>query len=265
MGVTDVEWADLTENWQAGCTYAGPECTACYAEKMSQRLSNMGQARYQGVTDGWKWTRKIVFDQAALDRAFDGLEKRRRPARVFLGSMTDLWHEDAPAAALVALADRVARLDMLGTPHRLLGLTKRAGRLVDWQRLHFPQGLPRCFVPGVTAGTQRSVYQRVPWLLEVKAHHRFVSVEPMLEPVTFDFNWGGYPIAALGPGAIDHVIVGCEAIGGRPGRTMDMDWVRALRDECRAAGGAFFLKQAVVDGAVVSMPALDGRTWSEIP
>lgn len=258
MNPTDIAWADVTLNWQSGCTLAGPECEACYAEKMSQRLANMGQDRYVGATDGWKWTGAIKYDPDALHRAFDALEKRKRPTRAFIGSMTDLWHADAPEAALYDLATRIDHLALIQSPHRVMALTKRAPRLLSWQRAYFPNGLPPQVWAGVTAGNQRSLDLRLPRLLELRAETRFVSVEPMLGPVSF-------PVGAIGPSGVRWVIVGCESLGGRAGRPMNLDWVRGIKNQCGWSGGAFFFKQAVVDGAVVETPELDGQRWMQFP
>lgn len=277
MGTTDIEWADATLNWQSGCTNAGPECDSCYAEKMSHRLANMGQERYRGATKDWAWIGAIRFDPIALRNAFAGLGRKRAPIRAFPGSMTDLWHRDAPADGLAAFAAEVAWLAAgiaAGriAPHTLMCLTKRPENLLAWQRLHFPEGLPPCFWAGTTAGNQRGADIRVPKLLDVRASVRFVSIEPMLGPVNLErylFASGddGEPAPRNEPPlpCLHWIIVGCESIGGRAGRPTDEAWVRDLRDQCATAGVPFFLKQLVRDGRVVGMPTLDGVIHDAYP
>ena len=286
MGATSIEWTDATVNWQSGCTNAGPECDNCYAEKMSQRLANMGQDRYRNAASGWAWTGRITFDHAALDRAFADLFRKRKALRVFPGSMTDLWHRDAPADGLRHFAewvDSMGRAITAGTcpPHVLQCLTKRPENMLAWQREHFPDGLPACFWAGVTAGNQRGADIRVPKLLNVKAETRFVSVEPMLGAVDFreirtrdgehegEVNalrgWAYHDDGTDTVGRLHWIIVGCESLAGKPGRPVDLAWVRSLRDQCAASGTAFFLKQLVIGGTVTGTPALDGRTWTEFP
>lgn len=257
MGQTAIEWSDLSDNWQAGCTEAGPECDNCYARLMSARLRRFGQARYQDVVgDDGRWTGAIVFEVDALNRAFDRLERRRKPARMFPGSMTDLWHKDAPRDAQVLLAQRVRRLAEIGTPHRLTFLSKRPGLMAAWQREFFPDGLPPLFWAGTTAGTRGGWRARVRALREVQAGTRFVSAEPLLEDVDAAGEMEG----------IAWVIAGCESDGPRPGKRPTEDvWVRRLRDAVKGAGAAFFLKQLTAGRAVVGTPEMDGRRWVEFP
>ena len=126
MNLSPIEWTDLSLNFQSSCSEAGPECDNCYTRLMSARLRRFGQARYQdAVDDSGAWTGRITFDEAALHRAFDALERRKKSAMVFPGSMTDLWHKDAPKAGQALFAARIQRLADLGTPLVLQCLTKR--------------------------------------------------------------------------------------------------------------------------------------------
>ncbi len=233
MSKTAIEWATHTENYQAGCTKRGPECAGCYAESMSARLASMGPARYRDVTDDrGRWTGRLAFDGQALDRIVDGLQQAVKPRRVFLGSMTDLFHEDANDRWLVALAELVREVPRR---HTLMVLTKRARRLLEWQRRHFAAGLPPNLWPGVTAGTQASADERLEVLALVRARGiRFVSVEPMLERVDLDLGfWADRRVG--------WVIAGGES--GPRARPLHPAWVRSLRDQCVAAGVPFMFKQ----------------------
>lgn len=254
-----ISWSpDGTENWQAGCTEArNPdgsmrrECTYCYARGMSARLREMGQARYQDATTGngshARWTGRLTWDREAMRRAFARLGPGKRR---FLGSMTDLWHDDCDPAMHEALAEELRTMRGIG-----MFLTKRPWNLRAFQGHYFPYGLPRQMWVGVTAGSQsawdamRPAFERVQTGLTGVA---FVSVEPMTGPVKL----GTVPA---------WVIVGAESRTGKPGAPMDLDWVRRLRDETKEAGAAFFFKQAPVNGRIVNTPELDGRTWTEVP
>jgi len=254
-----IAWSpDGTGNWQAGCVEARypdgrmrEECRNCWARGMSARLREMGHARYQDATTGngstARWTGRLAWDREAMRTAFSRLGPNKRR---FLGSMTDLWHDDCDPKMHTYLAVEVGRMRGVG-----MFLTKRPWNLLRWQRRYFLGGLPRRMWVGVSAGSQaawdemRADFWRV--LLDLNGV-AFVSVEPMTGPV----HLGNVPA---------WVIVGCESRTGKPGAPMDLDWVRALRDETKDAGASFFYKQGVVGGRIVETPELDGRRWTEVP
>lgn len=144
--------------------------------------------------------------------------------------------------------------------------------------------LPQVWL-GVTTENQEMADERIPLLLECPAAVRFVSIEPMLGPVDLErirFASTGHQHDALRggtwtddygfvnhsdfPATLDWIIAGCEKIGNRLGRPMDLDWVRDLRDQCKDCDTApFFLKQAADGKRVVECPELDGRRWAEFP
>lgn len=254
-----ISWSpDGTINFQSGCTEARlpdgtmrRECAWCYARNMSARLREMGQPRYQDATTGngraAKWTGRLTWDREAMRRGFASIGPGKRK---FVGSMTDLWHDDCDPEMHHDLA--IEAHDMRGIG---MFLTKRPHNLLAWQRRYFPHGLPRRMWIGVSAGDQAAWDAMCPTFAQVMADWcgvAFVSVEPMTGPVTL----GKVP---------SWVIVGQESRTGKPGAPMDLDWVRALRDETKAAGSSFFFKQANVGGRIVDTPELDGRTWTEVP
>ena len=283
---TKIEWADDTENAASGCSEAvlpsgkmDPACVNCYARLQSARCASMGMALYDGVAErtgnAARWTGVFRWDRDMLRRKFDRMKGGHR---VFLGSMTDLWHEKHDPGLLVALAEEIRRLGERPREKQpfLITLTKRAGRLLIFQREHFPDGLPIFVWPGVTAGCQDAANTRIPVLLQVKATGpRVVSVEPMTGPVdltrwfprfdycpeerefeetpkhlrTFGVEGGcqGCPgtgtgdcVAVMRPG-IGWCIVGGES--GAKARPSHPDWFRALRDQCVKAGVPFHFKQ----------------------
>jgi protein gp37 len=175
----------------------------------------------------------------------------RKPRRIFVVSMGDLFHEDVPRRWQVLVWRR-----MISCPqHTFMVLTKRPERMREFVRdsLLFPvfpnRPLPNVWL-GVTAENQAMAEERVPVLLSIPAAVRFVSCEPCLGPVKLD-----NPSAPLLRG-LQWVIAGGES--GPKRRPSDPEWFRSLRDQCAAAGVPFFLKQMEVDGRVVKMPELDG-------
>lgn len=282
MGETKIEWATHTANWQSGCTRASPACQHCYAEIMSARQEAMAYARgderlfnrYEGTTENRRWTGKITFDTDALSRAFAELWRARAPRRVFCGSMTDLFHDDAPPEALAMLAVEIRMADHPTWPHTIMLLTKRPENLARWQREYFPGGLPSWVWVGTTGENQEWVDRRVSELVKVRADVRYLSMEPLLGGVDLNKLWchtcetdehvrgpddkGSQPwcvecdsevgcanwldaCASKDQPGISWVIVGGES--GHGARPMHPQWVRSLRDQCVEAGVPFFFKQ----------------------
>ena len=285
MPETKIEWADDSENAASGCSEAvlpsgkmDPACVNCYARLMSARLDAMGQPLYAGVAtrtgNAARWSGVFRWDEAMMRRKFDRMKGGHR---VFFGSMTDLWHKSHQRALGVALADNIKRMDQRPPAQRpyLIILTKRAEALLEWQREHFPDGLPAWVWPGVTAGCQEAADFRVPILLQVMAKGpRVVSVEPMTGPVDMsewlkrtgfcgscgqdekappdDDEYGTCPVCGRCEWTIRHgdslfgpelgwIICGGES--GAKARPSHPDWFRSLRDQCVAAGVPFHFKQ----------------------
>jgi protein gp37 len=301
---TRIEWATHTENFQSGCSKVSPACSNCYALTMSRRLANMGgPSRYDGVTSGTVgepvWTGEIVADLVQLSRIFQGLRSARKPRRVFLNSMTDTFHQDAPQSALALLADEI-KATSSDHPHVLMLLTKRPGGLLQWQRQHFPAGLPAWVWVGCTVEDQRRANDRIPLLMAVRAGVRFLSMEPLLGPVDLrrvsPLADGTVFDALSSPDGspISWVITGGES--GPGARPSHPDWFRSLRDQCISASVAFHFKQwgewagdclcdvySPVSCSTVARPqpgvvgvmfrcgkhragrVLDGRTWDGLP
>jgi protein gp37 len=132
-------------------------------------------------------------------------------------------------------------------------LTKRPENIVRMLPADWGDSWPNVWL-GATVENQRRADERIPILQQIPAVVRFLSCEPLLEPVTLD------------QAGIDWVIVGAESDPHkRPLRPMELDWVRSLRDQCLAAGTAFFFKQANIGGRIVPLPELDGRRWEQYP
>jgi len=259
MGTTKIEWADAVWNPVTGCTKVSAGCANCYAERMAKRFPQIhgldfmpAYPDYIGPTDA----DPVPFSRVVLhpDR-LDQPPHWRKPRRVFVCSMGDLFHEDVP----VSFIRDVWRVMANATHHTFMILTKRPKRMVEvvgGQNLIFSPHIQL----GVSVENQETADERIPLLLQTPAAVRFVSVEPMLGPVDLrrgrwipfyqtadeepdeDPREVGYPPESVytKTGKLDWVICGGET--GPGARPMRPDWARSLRDQCQAAGVPFFFK-----------------------
>jgi protein gp37 len=228
-----IEWTDATWNPVTGCTKISPGCKHCYAERLAVRLRAMGNPRYR---EGFAVT--LHEDQLDLPLRW------RRPRRIFVNSMSDLFHEDVPAEYIRRVFEVMGR----ARQHVFQVLTKRAERLAEIAGL---LGWPGNVWQGVSVESEEYTW-RVAHLCHVPAAVRFLSVEPLLGP-----------IPSLPLGGIDWVIAGGESGPGH--RTAASDWVRSIRDQCQRSGVAFFFKQWGGRTPRAGGRLLDGRTWDELP
>lgn len=245
MAETSIEWTDATWNPVAGCTILTAGCTNCYAMRMAARLEAMGTEKYAGTTrksgGRAKWTGKIVLDERALDVPVTWA----KPRRVFVNSMSDLFHDDVPVDFI-----RKVWLRMAATPrHTYQILTKRPQRMGDVLRTGFP------VLPNVWLGTSVEddrVLDRLNDLREVPAAVRFVSFEPLIGSVAHadmtDIHWA---------------IVGGES--GPLARSMNPIWVDEIEAACRMSGAAFFFKQWGGRNKKAAGREFRGRTYDEMP
>jgi protein gp37 len=230
---SSIEWTEATWNPVTGCTKVSPGCAHCYAERMAKRLRAMGLANYSRE-----------FAPTLHEHMLELPLRWKRPQRIFVNSMSDLFHEDVPDEFIRRVFGVMRRADW----HQYQILTKRAerlseiGSLVDW---------PRHVWMGVSV--ESAQYQRrIDHLRRTPARVRFLSLEPLLGP-----------LRDLELQAIDWVIVGGES--GPGARPMEENWVLDIRDQCQEAGVAFFFKQW--GGVFKSRTGreLEGRTWDEMP
>lgn len=230
---TTIEWTETTWNPLTGCTKISPGCTHCYAERMSLRLRAMGQPNY---VNG--------FELTLHERMLNLPLRWKKPQRVFVNSMSDLFHKDVPFEFIA----RVFAVMQQASQHRFQVLTKRADRLAE-----LAPNLPWPHNVWMGVSVERADYSwRIDRLRSVPARIRFLSVEPLLGPLP-DLNLAG----------IHWAIVGGES--GPGARPMNSAWVTDLRDQCQTANVAFFFKQW--GGPVKSKRGrdLDGRTWDDMP
>ena len=264
LDVNGIMWTDATINpGLYGCAKVSPACTNCYAEAMAARIVRMGTgargmtdtaARYgSGLTDDGRWTGRVVWDGAAIEPAFDKLPKKAgtKIRRVFCTSMSDPFHKDVPDEFICKML-----AEMRARPWITFQvLTKRAERLAAFAD-GYGWGWPPNVWIGCTVEDQRRADERIPYLLRVPAAVRFLSVEPMLGRIDL-MRW------------IDRLhwaIIGSESDGPRPGkRKTDPAWVLDLVAQCDAAGVPVFVKQAEVDGRLVTLPLVNGKVRAEFP
>jgi protein gp37 len=228
-----IEWTDATWNPVRGCTKVSPGCKHCYAETFAERFRGVeGHPFEQG------------FDLRLVPEAIELPLRWRAARRIFVNSMSDLFHEEVP----IAFIDRVFDVMRRASHHQFQVLTKRADRMAEITR-------EITIAPNVWMGVsvENAKYtSRIAALREVDAAVRFLSIEPLLGP-----------IANLDLDGIHWVIVGGES--GPGARPMNVDWVRSIRDQCRKARVRFFFKQWGGVQKHRTGRTLDGRTWDEMP
>lgn len=267
---TQISWADEVWNPTVGCTHASAGCDACYAQVLHDR-------RHEAWKNGWKeapvqYHEPFETVQTKPERL--GMPLRwRRPKKVFVNSVSDLFHPNVPAAFI----DEVFAVMALAGRHTFIVLTKRPGRMSRYvssrrravdprgpfyvsgglheaiERLSVERGIARPLMSpsplpnvwlGVSAEDQTAYDRRVKRLCAIPAAVRLISFEPLLGPIdVHSVRHGSDPdLSMFEFGAIDWAIVGGES--GRGFRVMDPDWGRRIRDACRAEDVAFWGKQA---------------------
>lgn len=237
-----IEWTEATWNPTTGCDRISAGCDNCYALRLAGRLKAMGQARYQ--LDGDPRTSGPGFAVQTHPDALSLPQRWKRPRRVFVNSMSDLFHARVPL-------DYVRRVfaTIEATPqHSYQLLTKRSTRL---RRVAAQLTWPVNLWMGVTVESDQHL-DRIADLAEVPAAVRFVSAEPMLGPLT-----------RIELAHVDWLIAGGES--GKGHRDVNPDWIRELRDACQHSSTAFFFKQWGGPTPKAGGRLLDGRTWDELP
>ena len=202
MATSSIEWTELTWNPTTGCDKVSAGCKFCYAEVMSRRLQAMGVEKY---ADGFK----VRQHESALAIPYGW----KKPAMVFVNSMSDLFHKDVPDDYILA----VVRVMRLANWHTYQILTKRSERLRDLLSTSLRDAAAEPHIWwGVSVENQRHGLPRVDHLRAAPATVRLLSVEPLLED-----------LGVVDLTGIDWVIVGGES--GAGARPMNADWVRSLR------------------------------------
>ena len=238
---TKIPWTD--ETWQpvVGCTKVSEGCTNCYAEKMACRLAYMDKGKYVTVTMDYRkpgvfdgWNSGIFCDESALDKPLHW----KKPRRIFVCSMSDLFHPSVPFEFI----DKVVDVFNKCPQHTGQILTKREKRLFEYSKYRDFKW-PDNIIGMVTAENQKCADLRILPLLQCGFKTTGVSCEPMLGEIDltgFKPWWGTFEENQQDKG-LHQVIVGCES--GPKRRECKMAWVGDLVGQCQAANVSVFVKQ----------------------
>jgi protein gp37 len=225
---TAIEWTDKTWNPSTGCNKVSPGCKFCYAETITERFP-------QNFPNGFNFT--LHPDRLNEPRTW------RKSSRIFVNSMSDLFHEEMPLEFLQQIFEVMRDCPQ----HTFQILTKRHENMLELAP--FLEWSPNIWL-GVSVETQAYVH-RIDALRNVNAAVRFLSCEPLLGPLKLDLE------------GIHWVITGGES--GQHYRPIKENWVSSIRDQCQKVGVAFFHKQWGGRTPKSGGRLLDGRTWDEMP
>lgn len=300
---TGISWTDATWNPVAGCSVLSPGCKRCYAmREAGGRLRS--SAKFAGLTQPSKagpvWTGEVRLWEPALDQPL----RWQKPRRIFVNSMSDLFHEAVPDETI----DRIFAVMALCPQHTFQVLTKRAERMRDYLssakrvaaiRKFFDELSPAILAREVerwvrkygealvteelellTRHPRKPGFDAPSWLrpggwplpnawlgVSIEDRARLHRLEDLREtPAAVRFLSLEPLLEDLGP--LDLRGIDWVIVGSESGpgaRPCDLDWVRGVRDRCAAAGVAFFWKQHALNGRKISTPELDGRQWVEYP
>ena len=234
MGETSqIEWTDATWNPVTGCHKISPGCANCYAETFAERFRGVPNHPYEQGFDLRLWANRV-----ALPLTW------KKPKRIFVNSMSDLFHKDVPLAFILEVFETMRAAHW----HQFQILTKRHERLLELN-----SKLPWAENIWMGVSVENNDYVgRIDCLRQTNAHIKFLSVEPLIGPID-DLDLRG----------IDWVIVGGES--GRRPRPLNPHWVRSIREQCARNSVAFFFKQWGGTNKKKAGRLLDGRTHDEQP
>jgi len=239
MGKSKIEWCDSVWNPVTGC---GDEiishgCKNCYARRMAHRLA--GRYGYHKNNPF-----QVTLRPERLDEPF----KWKKPKRIFVCSMGDLFHSSVPQAFTLGVRDIMIRAEN----HIFLVLTKRINRAVEFWGDKKP--IKNIWI-GVTVCNQQEADEKIPLLLQIPAAVRWVSIEPCLSNIRLDPRWFSRIVHGYPPGyqkGIDWVVLGGET--GPGARPMKEEWATSVVSQCKSAGVPVFAKQIHIDDLI-------GKKW----
>ena len=239
-----IEWTDATWNPVTGCTKISPGCKHCYALTFAERFRGVPGHPYEQGFDLRLWPERLELPLAW-----------KTPKRIFVNSMSDLFHERVPDSFIDSVFETMSRARW----HQFQVLTKRPERMQRYlhsrpYRAEVLASIDHHIWLGASVETQKYV-DRAALVAALPSAVRFLSCEPLLGPLDLR--------DVLGLQAVNWVIVGGESgFGARP---MDPAWVADIRDQCAAVGVPFFFKQWGGMSKKRTGRVLDERTWDEFP
>ena len=256
-----IEWTDEVWNVVTGCTHAGMSgCDNCYAKRLFPRVYGRAGPAH---TKSDRQFSDVQIHPERLDKPL----RWRKPRRVLVCSMGDLFHKDVLDQYIATVFGVMASCPR----HTFLIITKRPGRMRRWMQRaagYPPHEFANIWL-GVSASTQADIETVVPDLLATPAAMRYLNLEPLLERVDLrdavdrcswycdhgdgNADHGGRPVGHIPERGVDWVIVGAES--GPKRRPMEIDWARSVVAQCRIVGVPVFVKQLDLGGCVSKEPA----------
>lgn len=269
-----IEWTEASWNPIRGCSRVSDGCRHCYAEGQAARIIKMDRGRgvpdgdgsYDGLlAKGGQWNGQIKVVDSAMDQPL----RWKRPRKIFVNSMSDLFHENVQDDVIDRVFDVMARAPqhtyqiLTKRPERMMQYLNDAGRphragskfFVASDGTSSPWPLANVWL-GVSVEDNATARERIPFLLQSPAAVRWLSIEPLLGPISMRWfpAWpenppytaenpynGGGTNHLDGLRRLDWIVVGGES--GPKARPMHPQWVRVLRDQCAEAGVPFLFKQ----------------------
>jgi protein gp37 len=234
---SSIEWTDATWNPVSGCTKVSTGCDNCYAERIAERFRGVKGHPFESGFD-------LTFRPHKIAQPLSW----RSPKRIFVNSMSDLFHKDVPKEFIDAVFDTMERAHW----HVYQLLTKRSSLMRRYVNQRYAD---RAAPPHIWLGVSvedRQALIRVTHLRQARATIRFISFEPLLEDLdSIDLTHIHWAIAGgeSGPGA----------------RLVKPEWIRSIRDQCRSQRVAFFFKQWGGRTSKAKGNRLDGRHWLQYP
>ena len=234
---TAIEWTDSTWNPVTGCTKVSAGCDHCYAERIAERFRGVQGHPFENG-----------FDLTLHPERLDQPARWRQPRLIFVNSMSDLFHKEVPLAFVERVFETMERADW----HVFQILTKRSSLMREFVNTRYRRGAAPAHIWLGTSVEDGTKLSRVRHLRDTAAQVRFLSLEPLIGPIT-----------NLDLDGIHWVIVGGES--GPYARPMKPEWARDIRDHCVASGVPFFFKQWGGFRPKSGGRTLDGSEWSEWP
>lgn len=232
-----IEWTESTWNPVTGCTKITAGCDFCYAERFSERFRDVPGHPFESG-----------FDLTLRPERLRQPMLWKRPRRIFVNSMSDLFHKQVPDSFIDAVFDTMEEAKW----HTFQVLTKRSSLMARYLKARYGTGLaPGHIWLGVSIEDEKNAV-RLKHLKSAQATVKFISFEPLIGPVG-DLDLNG----------IDWAIVGGES--GPNARPMKEEWALQIRDICRASKVAFFFKQWGGIRPKSGGRKLKGREWNQYP